>query len=847
MGQIRKQVFGDSTAGNAKYNVLGSNKTDIMRGLLIIYLMMLLLRADAQSNNYTTSATVKDGVIYSDNGIPETPRWFADSRLAFSFDETGISQVDYYSPDASQNLPTFFLKQLWDGFRYFIEKDKQTYKPAYVNCAIWPFGISAEWRFNKQVFKHNVFAIDESIIFQITTPDTLDEALNFKMEFYEAFGLSKGSDDDMRYTNNVFSRNWDAWFFNKTSQTLEGKCTSIPKQSTGNKYKGFETCIIIGGDFEIEHIIRPINTKHILKSPAMQAGRTYSFIISLGNNKQVLLEKHKQLADSLSVYIEKQFSRYKAVAEKSPQLISSYTDLSNFISLAPMYHESLKIIDVPGAIRAKTSNYWVWGWDGMTSNDATAYWGDTAHLRNMLWFYKNTANPESGIGHAFEYDMNLSSISSLPAQGMYISLLHLYLANTTDTQTIKSLYPFARQIFNSIAATEVAGTGLCKGISLFPDFPEALHETGNDISGFNNTVFYCAARSMESLAAITGDDDQQSKTKAIIQRFEKNFIPLFFDRENNFIVSSVDATSLTKRNVYNSNAIRWENNYCADLTKSIDSSALIFFRQHAVTPMGLREIPLSSSSYDMDANQLHSGWPATGEYFIRLINSSNQRDLVEQWIKWVSYWTKHLSCPEGISNYIETDAPEFDRWTSQKGTWQGYSIRGWYQAALHGVVGVGTDIGGITFYPYSGEEMELKGLNYLGKKFDISMKGSGSYIASIVVDGDTLKGTAKLPVEMYRDKQNIFITINRTSTNQLSLVIESGNAIQIEKYSWQQNKIVATVTGSGVCRLELKAKTKPTVKLAGKKINTIYNGATKTAIVQIDMQPKTLYKLEIFD
>lgn len=805
---------------------------------------MLHIAAIAQQHEPAPSYTVKNGVIYCDEGIPETPRWFADSRLAFSFDEAGVAQVDYYSPVSHQNLPTFFLRQLWDGFRYYIEKNNQTYKPEFTNCKILPFGITADWKFNNYVFKQSVLAVDESIIFQVTAPDTLVDSLNFKLEFYEAFGLTRGSDDDLRFINNAFNRKWEPWVFNNSLHVLEGKCVSIPKQSSGT-FHSFETNIIIGSNCNAAHILRPINTKHILKSPVMQAGKTYSFVVSFGNDKQALQQKQRHLIDSLSFYVAHQFERYKKVADNSPHLTSPYTDLNNFISLAPMYHESLKVLDVPGAIRAKTTNYWVWGWDGMTSNYATCYWGDTAHLKDLLWFYKNTADPKEGIGHAFEYDMQPSSISALPAQGMYTSLLQLYFANTADAQTVKDLYPFARLIFNRIAAQEVAVTGMSKGTSLFPDFPVMMEETGQDISGFNTTIFYTAARSMEWLAAFTGDVAQQQKAKTIIDKIEKNFLPLFFDQQNNFIVSSIDAITLKQRNVHNSNSIRWENNYCYDLIRNIDSASLIFLKQNAVTPMGLREIPVSSSAYDMDANQLHCGWPANGEYFVRLINRMNQKDLMNQYIQWVSYWTQHLTCPEGISNYIETSAPEFDRWTSQKGTWQGYSMRAWYQAALHGVVGVGADVGGITFYPYSGEEMKLEGFNYLGKKIDIEMRGSGPYISSIVVDGITIKGTAKVPADLYRDKQHVSIVVNRTLVNELPFAVVTGNAIQLQNYKWEEDKINATLSGCGLCRLQLSAKKKPVIKLSGKKVNAIYDASTQMATVEMEMQPNAFYSLEV--
>lgn len=790
--------------------------------------------------------TVNKGIIFCEQGIPQAPRWFADNRLAFRFDETGIAQVDYYNPVRGQSLPTLFLRQLWDGFRYFLEKDNKTYKPTFLNSKIWPFGIESDWDFGGIILKHRVMAIEESIIIQVIAPDNIPDNLRFKMEFFESFALTKGSEDDLRFSNGGTTRKWDAWEFSSTSNILEVGFTSLPQARKNEPLqKPFQTRCAMGADFPVEHIVRPINFKHILKSPPLQAGKTYSFCISFGQDPSFAFEKNKKLQNTLSQAVQKQFERYAKVAENSPVLKSSYTDLNNFISLAPMYHESLKIMDHPGAMRAKTSNYWVWGWDGMTSNYATAYWGDVEHIKDMLQFYETTADSLEGIAHAYAYDMTPTSISALPSQGMYISLLQLYYASTGDIQCIKERYPFAKNIFNRIAKSEVAGTGFCKGTSLFPDFPEAMSETGNDISGFNNTIFYCAARSMESLSAVTGDKEQQKKALTIVRKFERNFLSLFFNPQKKFVVSSIDSKTLGQRDSYNTNSIRWENNYCADITDSINTASLQFFKENAVTPMGLREIPLWNKSYDMDANQLHCWWPATGEYFMRIINGNDQKPLIEQWIKWVSYWTKNLTCPEGISYYIETDEPEFDRWTSQKGTWQGYSMRGWYQAALHGVVGVGTDAGGITFYPYSGEEMTLNGLNYLNKKFDIEMKGSGLFVESIEVDGVIINGTCKLPSNTYKDKQGVKIAVKRVAVNPYAVSITTGTAIELLNYSYKNGTIKAKLTGAGLCRLKLNANRLPLVKLAGKKVAVTYDPVLHIAQVELNLKPGSVQQIEI--
>jgi hypothetical protein len=814
-----------------------------MRKILILLILLLPVRLLAQINA-NTEFTVERGVIYCPSGIPESPRWFADGRLAFAFDEAGIVQLDYYNDVPGNDLSTIFLRQLWDSFRYYIELDGKTYKPVYNNSRIWPFGIESEWKFQDLIFKHRVIAVDQSLVIQLIVPPGVPEGLRFKLEFYEASALINGSVNDVRYHTGPSSRKWEPWSFDPTGNLLAGSFITTPPPSPDKATGPYVTTCLIGADFPIQHTRRDVNPKHLLKSPLLAEGN-YSFVLSFGTEQHATQEKHERLTRTLKEQMARQYERYERVARNSPVLQSPYPELNAFVSLAPLYHEALKIVDHPGAIRAKTSSYWVWGWDGMTSNYASFYWGDASFIREMLAFYEDTADPQRGVGHAFGYDMKTSSISALPAQGMYISLLGLYYANTGDLETVRRHYPFAKAIFDRIAEKEVQNTGMCEGTSLFPDFPEVLQETGNDISAFNNTIFYCAARSMESLAAILSDKPQQTRALNIVRRFEDNFVRRFFNPERQFVVSSLDSRTLVQRDAYITNAIRWESNYCGDLTASIDTSNLQFFRKNAVTPMGLREIPLWNQAYDMDANQLHSWWPATGEYFMRLANGNNAKDLIDQWVEWVAYWTKHLSIPEGISYYIETSEPEFDRWTSLMGSWQAYSVRAWYQAALHGVVGVDTDAGGMTFYPYAGEEMKLTGLNFRNRKFDIEWKGQGRYIDRIEVDGVTLRATQKLPVDVAQGKDSLRIALHRTTTNPYHVTIARSTGIELKNYRYTGGVIRAQIQGAGLCRLWLLTDRKPIVRINGRAVAVRHDANQGTAVIETTLSYGKTYSIDI--
>jgi hypothetical protein len=784
---------------------------------------------------------VEKGVIICDKGIPEPPRWFADSRLAFGFDGSGITQVDYYNPASKTFSKTVFLRQLWDGFRYYVEQNLLTYKPEYSNSKIWPYGIESEWNFRGIILKHRLMAINESIVLQLIVPDEVPADLRLKIEFYEAFGLSNGSPDDLRYFNGSVIRKWFPWQFFPDSNILLGGFS----ENSNDHETGANLFIGIAADFKISQYKTFSNAKHILKSLILESGNIYNFVISFNSSKEKLIDESQALTTNLDQLIREQTDRYQKIVENSPVLISPYYELNDLVSLIPMYHESLKVKGYPGAIRAKTTDYWVWGWDGMTCNNSTAYWGDLQHIKDMLEFYKSTADPEKGIAAAYQYNMSIDAFSALTAQSMYITLLQLYYTYSGDLAEVEKYFAFAKQIFKQIISRESSDLGLCESRSLFPDFTNFMLETGHDLSSFNNTVFYCAVRSMEYLSAIVGDMDQQEQATSFVRKIEKNYLLLFFDPHKDYVVSSIDSKTLQQRSTYCAGAIRWENNYIRELTESINNKCLNFYEENLITKTGIREVPIWSYSYDKDANQLHCWWPATNEYFSRLINLNNRNDLTEQWIEWVSYWSKHLTVPEAISCYFETDEPEFDRWNSLKGSWQAFSMRPWYQGIIHGVVGVDVDAGGITFYPYSGKEMTLKGLNYKNKKFDIEMTGCGPFIETIDVGGMLIRGTNKLPTDLHPNIQHVKVRVNRTEINPYPLSIVYGTAVELSEYSYANESIKAMLRGAGTCRLKIRAQTAPHIKIDGKYVNSIYNPELQLATVELNMRKGKLQHIQV--
>jgi len=682
---------------------------------------------------------IDNGVILSNDGIPQGYKWFCDGRLSFSFDAGGVDCVEYYAArnfDANQMV---FKKGIFDCFRTFIVMGDRMFSPPYKNVEIWPFGLTAELDVEGIKFNFDVRAMDESIVFSLTPLDSLPNEYKFKLQFYEASQLIPTESNDFLTGTRDTSRTWKPWEWHENY--LSGGYDDVAQDGILN------VCFRITANRPVAFSQKEIHQQRITLEADIKSDTTV-FAITPEICEERAAQKNTQIVNNFAEMCSLQKKIYQSIRKKMPRLSCNNKDLSDFLSLAPLYSESLKNREAPGSIRAKTTRYWVWGWDAAVSNVASLYWHDTDYIRDMLEFFEKTASPEFGIGHAYATDNSPASPMAYAAQGMYICILHHYFSLTGDDSALSRHYPYAKVVLGRMMEAVTGDGGLMKGMSLYPDFPQAMMETGNDISLYNNSLAYCSLRAMEFLSGVCGDNETAEKLRKHNANIRDNFNNTFFDENLGAYVNSVDASTFERRPCVNIGSLMWENDFLEELVREKDEAYVQFIEKNCLGMSYFRSIPLWDVSYDGDANQLHCVWPVVEENVMRLLNRLGKKEILKKWAGWVGYWTGKLIIPEGISYMIETAEPETDRWNCEPGTWQAYTMRQWYQDVLHSYLGVSLDYGGVSFSPAGCGAYSLENLCFMGGVINIECSGRGAYISEIDVMGMTISGTRKIPFDM---------------------------------------------------------------------------------------------------
>lgn len=680
------------------------------------------------------------GVIYTEDGLPYQQRIFCDNRLAFCALDDGIGDVDYFNAETKGHTKVFW-RNFWGSMKFYLNGKNGNRMLRAAKCEIYPFGYKSV----SELCEYSIYTIDDAIFITVVP----NEAADFTVEFYEdllaypdKYYKSRPTRGNVICKSSV-KRNW------KYPVLTEGEVRlGYTEGDAGTYIRIFSS---VPADME-KTSAKSKYTKYKVLYRGLTARTPFTVTMAFSHDSGNIK------AYDYEILIKRQYERYKRVSERAPVLKSGSALLDQYFELIPLYHESLKVTDFKGAIRPQTLHYWIYGWDSLTSNESTFYWGDNKLIEEMLSCFEENSDEHYGIAHMFSRDTNGVFFGRIDAasQGMYITLLDLYRMSGGD---FAKYYAFAKKLFDIIISTEIDDTGFVGGNSLYPDFAEIIGETGNDISCFNNTVCYCAMRSMSDMALAVGDYVTAETARNTADKMRKNFALVLFNERLGFFDSSADASTFKGRGIPTNNAVKWENDYCECLISGKEEQCLEFYEKNLISPAGLRPFPNWAPEYDGDANQLHCWWPVMSEFYTRLINKQNRPELIRQYVGWVSYWSEKLMCPEGISCYDDNAEVPFDSWNCCSGIWHGYSMRGFYNAVVHSVFGVSIGMNRINFHPYSGEEMELTNLHFGNKTFDIKMLGSGGRIEKVFLNGENIgavygialdKLALKNKIEIYR-------------------------------------------------------------------------------------------------
>ncbi len=742
----------------------------------------------------------------------------------------GLHQVVYYGDGPMRSPPAYFQADASTAyvrlFRLQLVIGGLAYNPEFNETVHYPFGFSSRFRIATLGVdvSHSLTLLNDALVQSATVIENASALpLQLRLEHHEH--TKHQSHGDLERTWSDWTGSGDgvwactasdrlseqAWQSAKEQTLVSHDSVGLACRETGPREGSTHLALLADGSMARTSLRgRTYWTTHSFTNG------TKAVALVFASSSEALGDRVRNLRPQLqSIALDRQRACHAEIAEL-PAIDIGNPIVSSLFGNLPATVAACFVEDKPGAMRAAAMHYWVWGWDTLMCVESMLIAGNEDTVRNVLRFYRETADPEFGIGHQFTRELTVRIPQAPAAQCLYLVALHAYMAYTGDIAMVNEAYSFARIVFErALAARNDMGLGT--GPALWPDFPICAGHTGRDCSAFNNSILYQGVRCMETLAGLVGDKATLATASDAARQLEVAFPDAFWDEAKGYFVDSIDSFTHEQRPSYPSHAMLWQSPFCGDLAPDKGEACARFISTHHATPRGFLPYPRWDSAFNGDHNQLGQTWPITDVFDTRRLAEAGDQVALATWMDGLAWFWQQLTIPEAYTMVTTNDSGTPDA----PGGKQPFSAKSWYMAIISSIAGIDVDQGGITLGPGLAEPVVIERFRYRGSNVRLSVQGAGIFPEALTVKGKTVSGSCKIPMRILNAAEacDIDVEFKRTATPPTTPVILSMTGASLISANVYDDALNAVVEARASVWLKFAAPGVPTVTLDGAAVD----------------------------
>jgi hypothetical protein len=787
-------------------------------------------------------------------GILDQGYWFSDYRVsAFASQRNeGIDQIDYHGKQpVSHNAKIFQSDQGVIRFFLLVKKDaKITEEPLhYDEVQVYPYGFINSCKVAGLSCTLTLTIYERALLFRFSIRSTRSEGLKtgLKVKFNLASQCTdvhgnrtwsvpkflKNSGLLFRATDKIplvewvekkgdylVNEYWQKIFDIETTPSGETIKKLKPRYTHsklmlydadvfaiagGKKVSNLE---IVNGWAEFESEFKALSSK--------SKGSEAVFALAFGD---ALSQAKRNLSGALSKHLlieNRQRKKYDRLENHLPELrVKNYPEVEELFRVIPQVVESAKIHEVGMTRACPSSYYWVWGWDNLVTGLEMAKWGDVEYLGKMVDFFRTHRSPDGSTPG--RWTRNWEPMDSRGLGGvdfLYISLVMELYNQIRDKSVLRKCYSSIKFIFDSLAR-QADGSGFFKTIGMYPDFPRRLGRNNNSYVAQDEGAWYCICRLVEVISHLLGDELTSERARSIAGTIKENYLGAFFDHGVGFLFDSFDSLTSKHTKAYTLFTLLFLHSSVGfSLIEDREDEIAEFVRRSFLEDHGICMTPKWSKFHGSEISTA-SWYPHWDAYPLKLLRRLGKTDALLQWLDLVKDCYRRLGyCPELVSLKPEDIDPD-KRWMHHGSPWNLNSATGWYKALVEGIVGVESDIGGLTYIPCPLPfDPELSGLHFRKTVWNIKTCGRGEYVESFVVDGVPVVGTYKIPRRFYRPGPHA-LAVRYGSRLRKGVILEELRGGELLSVDASGNALNAAIKCAGICEILFASSMEPKVKLDG--------------------------------
>ena len=714
-------------------------------------------------------------------------------------------------------------------FRVCVRIGAKRYYLTLNDTRLCPFGYTSQCEIDGVTFTHELLLLPDALVQRarvLLNPQKLP--VQFEMVHQEACTAV-----------GIGNRTWGEFAFTPKHNALIVSCRdenppkTVGVDDSGLAQQGLEierpdapdatTWIGLGCDASL-HVRRGYHrrSKYYLASNPI-AGSDAAYFVAFATAEKPLQKRLAELRRTVHQECDALLAGYEQRLQARPRIDVGDPVFNSAFGQYPELIEAMKLPDRPGAVRATAAGYFVWGWDGMTPLVPCALANDAGYTATSLRFFQDMLHPRFGIPHAFTSTFGLALKGPFPAQCQYIASLYHYVATTGDLNVAREVFPTCQTILDHCRKDEVRHTGLVSGSALWPDFPEAMEEDGNDVSSLNNSLLYQGLRGMEYLARALGKAKLALECRDWAQRLRVSFVKYLYDEEKGYFISSCSSKTLKPRKHYCCQAIFWITPFARELVAHAPGRIAAFMDEHLRSDKCLLSLPHWDTAWMADGNQLGSSFPTSDYFYLNIHKVVGDTYGLNAWLGDIDWFWRHHTAPEAFTPEAENEAA---LGPDNPGCKQLQAVTCWYSGLYMGLAGMDFDHEGLTLTPWGDRPVKIAGLKLRNVSLDLTISGRGTHIAALTLSGKALPaGTRKIAWSDLKGKR-AKIELVRGEKAPKHPVIVRADGLKIAEIATAPGRLTATIAGDMAGEVVVQAPAKAAVSIGGKAAKCAYDPAT---------------------
>jgi hypothetical protein len=711
-------------------------------------------------------------------------------------------------------------------FRVRVRIDGKNYYLGLEGTRLLPFGYRSQCSVEGITFSHELILLQDALVQRARVLKNPRRA-KVQFELVHMEGCCAVGGNDAKWTEFAWQKADNALVASRTDPATPVHTNVGDINQKGMKIVVREpaatTWIGVGCDAPLS-ALRGYNrrSKWYLGSKPIK-GNDAAFFLTFATSRTRLSSRLKELRRIVHEETDALLAAHEKALAGRPRISTGDAVLDSAFKQYPQVIHSMKLPDLPGAVRGNIGGYFLWGWDGMTPMLPLNLANEADYTAKILRFWKRVATPRVGIPLQLTTLCKPRLAEAFPAQCQYIASLYHYVAATGDLELARELFPFCAHLLEMSRWREVKNTGLVESAALWPDFPQAMGEDGNDISTLNNSLLYQGLRAMEYLAGALGKKALAARYADWAVRLRAAFVKHLYDEKRGYFISSCSALDFKPRKHYIVHALFWITPFARELVAHAPGRIAEFMDRHLVTGECLLSLPRWDTAWMADGNQIGASFPTADYFYLNVHKLLGDDTGLKTWLGHVQWFWRTHTAPEAFTPEAEN---ERDLGPDNPGGKQLQAVTCWYAGAHQALAGMDIDHEGITLTPWGDRPVDIRGLKLRGATIDLAIRGKGSHIGSLKLNGKPLPaGSRKIAWATLAGKRAA-LELTRSEKAPAHPVVVRADGLSVAVQESAAGRLAFRVEGGMSGEVVVQAPAGAAVTVGGKPAACPYDRAT---------------------